>query len=238
MVVVTLRGVLNVILKALFKLLLRVEIRGMENFPAEGPVVLMINHTSFLDPVLVCGLMPRQVIAMSKIENFSTPIVGTLIKIYGAFPVRRGEVDRRAIRQALEVLERGGVLLMAPEGTRSRDGTLQKGHDGMTFIALRANVPLLPVAVVGSEQFKHNLKRLRRTPITITIGQPFRFRPGKWRVQRDQLNRMTDEAMYQLAALLPPDRRGVYSDLSAATTDFLVFENEVGRVCYPTRQGG
>jgi 1-acyl-sn-glycerol-3-phosphate acyltransferase len=213
----------NSALHILFKILLKLEVVGLEKVPSEGPLILMISHTNFLDPVLAGGVMPREMVAMSKIENFSTPVLGIILRLYGAFPVHRGEVDRQAIRRSLEVLNGGEVLLMAPEGTRSGDGRLQKGHDGMTFIALRADAPILPLAIMGGEHFWANLSKLRRTPIQVIIGDVFRFSPGQERVGRAIISRMTDEAMYQLASLLPPERRGVYSDLDLATEKYLAF---------------
>lgn len=213
----------NSALRFLFKILLKLEVVGLENVPPEGPLILLITHTNFLDPLLAGALMPREVVTMSKVENFWHPIMGILVRLYGAFPVHRGEVDRRAIHRSLEVLENSEVLLMAPEGTRSGHGRLQKGHDGMTFIALHADAPILPMAIVGVERFWANLPKLRRTPVKIVIGQVFRFSPGRGRVRRATMRKMTQEAMYQLASLLPPERRGVYSDLDSATEEYLAF---------------
>ncbi|MFQ5812572.1 MAG: lysophospholipid acyltransferase family protein [Anaerolineae bacterium] len=213
----------NSVLRILFRILLKLEIVGLENVPPEGPLILAITHTNFLDPALAGGVMPREVVIMSKIENFRHPILGIIVRLYGAFPVRRGEVDRQAIRRSLEVLASGEALLMAPEGTRSGDGRLQQGHDGMTFIALRADAPILPMAITGGEHFWANLSRLRRTPIKIVIGKVFRFSPGWQRVGRAITSKMTEEAMYQLASLLSPERRGVYSDLDSATEKHLAF---------------
>lgn len=220
------RRLLNFILRILFKLLLNLEVVGLENVPLEGPLILMINHTSLLDPVMAGGVMPREVVAMSKIENFRDPVLGIIVRLYGAFPVRRGEVDLQATRRALEVLHNGEVLLMAPEGTRSKEHCLQPGHDGMTFVACRTNAPVLPMAITGVKDFTSNLKKLRRTDIKVVIGKPFRFRSSGKKVKRDVLHQMTEEAMYQLAAILPPEYRGVYSDLDSATERFLVFEDE------------
>ena len=223
------RRLLNFVLRIVFKLLLNLEVVGLKNVPLEGPLILMINHTSLIDPAMAGGVMPREVVAMSKMENFGDPILGIIVRLYGAFPVRRGEVDLQATLRALEVLRNGEVLLMAPEGTRSKECRLQPGHDGMTFIALRANTPILPMAITGAKDLSSNLKRLRRTDVKIVIGQPFRFRPSgttneRKKVGRDVLHQMTEEAMYQLAAILPPEYRGVYSDLDSATERFLVFE--------------
>jgi 1-acyl-sn-glycerol-3-phosphate acyltransferase len=219
------RRFLNFLLRIAFKLLLNLELVGLENVLSEGPLILMINHTSFLDPMVAGGMMPREVVAMSKVENFQDPILGIIVRLYGAFPVRRGEVDLQATRRALEVLRNGEVLLMAPEGTRSKECRLQPGHDGMTFIAHRANAPVLPMAITGVKDFSSSLKRLHCTDVKIVIGKPFRFRPDKKKVRRDVLHQMTEEAMYQLAAVLPPEYRGVYSDLDSATKRFLIFED-------------
>jgi len=218
------RRFLNVILRILFKICLRLEVVGRENIPAKGPAIFMINHVSFLDPITVGGVSPREVVMMSKIENFQIPFWGLFIKLYGCFPVRRGEVDLQAVRQALQVLQNGEILLMAPEGTRSPTHQLQPGHDGMAFLALRAGAPIMPVAVIGGQHLGANLKRLRPTPFKVVFGQSFRFRSQPGRVKRDALHQMTQEAMYQLAAVLPPEYRGVYSDLGSATERFLVFE--------------
>jgi 1-acyl-sn-glycerol-3-phosphate acyltransferase len=213
----------NSVVRILARILLKLEVVGLENVPLEGPLILAMTHTNFLDPALAGAVMPREVVTMSKIENFHNPLFGIIVRLYGAFPVRRGEVDRQAIRRSLEVLANGEALLMAPEGTRSGDGRLQKGHAGMTFIALRTNAPILPMAIIGGERFWANLARLRRTPVKIVIGKVFRFASGQKRVGREIMSEMTQEGMYQLASLLPPERRGVYSDLDSATEEYLAF---------------
>ena len=220
------RRLLNVVLRILFKICLRLEVVGRENIPSEGPVIYMINHVSFLDPIVIGGVSPREVVMMSKIENFDLPVWGIFIKLYGCFPVRRGEVDLYATRYALKVLRGGEILLMAPEGTRSPTHQLQPGHDGMAFLALRADAPIMPVAVTGGQYFGPNMKRLRPTPVKVVFGKSFRLRSKQGRVKRDSLHKMTEETMYQLAAILPPEYRGVYSDLDSATKRFLVFEGE------------
>ena len=213
----------NSVVRILAKILIRLEVVGLENAPAEGPLILAITHTNFLDPALAGAVMPREVVIMSKIENFRHPFFGIIARLYGAFPVRRGEVDRQAIRRSLEVLADGQALLMAPEGTRSGHGRLQKGHAGMTFIALHADAPVVLMAITGGEHFWANLSRLRRTPVKIVIGKAFRFSSGQKRAGREIMSKMTEEGMYQMASLLPPERRGVYSDLDLATEEYLAF---------------
>jgi 1-acyl-sn-glycerol-3-phosphate acyltransferase len=210
--------VLGIVARLLFKL----DIVGAENVPAQGPFIAMMNHIYFVDPVLVGVLAPRLIIIMSKIENYNILLLRPFLHLYGCFPVRRGQLDMRAIRSSLHVLEEGLGLLMAPEGTRSRTRTLQEGHAGIALLALRSDAPLVPVALSGQEHLEHNLKRLRRTPLRVVFGEPFCFRPVEGIPRREQMRRMTTEAMYRLAALLPPQYRGVYSDLENATSQFIV----------------
>ncbi len=217
------RAILAVVLRLAMRLLLRLEVDGLERIPARGPVILIFNHITFLDPVILTGLLPRESAAMSKVENFSKPIVGLLLRIFGSFPVERGRVDRRALRRSLEVLEKGGVLLIAPEGTRSRVPGLQEGKDGIAYVALQSGVPVIPVGIAGAERFTANLRNLRRTPVQVKVGRPFRLVPRAGKVRRPELHEMTTEAMYELAKCLPPAYRGVYADLSQARQDHLEF---------------
>jgi 1-acyl-sn-glycerol-3-phosphate acyltransferase len=211
------------VVRLLARILLKLEVLGLENVPPEGPFIVAMTHTNFLDPALAGAVMPREVVIMAKAEAFRHPIYRIIVRLYGAFPVQRGEVDRQALRRSLEVLAGGEALLVAPEGTRSGDGRLQQGHGGMTFIALRSDAPILPMAIIGGEHFWGNLARLRRTPVKIVIGRPFRFSSEEKRPGREIMSQMTEEGMYQLAALLPPERRGVYSDLDSATEEYLAF---------------
>jgi len=216
------RILLNALLNLLYFLLLRLEISGVENVPPSGPLILMINHIDALDPFIVVGIFPRPVTPMSKVEVFDVPVIGILMRAYGAFPIRRGEVDLRAMRQSLQVLQEGGVLLIAPEGTRSPTYSLQQGKEGMALIAARTGAPIIPVGVTGTEQAGSYWRRLRRVPVRIVMGRPFWLDPGEERVRRALLRTMTDEAMYQLAAMLPPAYRGVYANSDEASQAHVV----------------
>jgi 1-acyl-sn-glycerol-3-phosphate acyltransferase len=211
----------NWVLNILFHIAFRLEIVGAGNVPRQGAFIAMMNHIYFVDPVLVGVLAPRHIVIMSKIENYRNPVLALVMKLYGCFPVHRGELDLAAIRTSLQVLEGGDGLLMAPEGTRSKTRTLQEGRNGMAWLALRSNSPIVPVALSGQEYLGHNLMRLRRTPLRVVFGEPFLFRPLEGVSQRQQLHAMTDEAMYRLAALLPPSYRGVYGDLQKAISRHL-----------------
>lgn len=218
------------IVRFLMWLLLRMEVAGLENIPAEGAVILAISHTNFLDPVLVGALCPRPVEAVTKIENLRLFFFGPLIWLYGVIPIRRGEVDRRALGGAVEVLRRGDVLLIAPEGTRSGVGRLQKGRGGLAYVAARTGASIVPIGIVGVENFWRNLPRLRRTSVQMELGKPFRFVAHGRPLDRQSLAQMTTEAMYQIAAVLPPERRGLYADLEAATEEWLEFPGGVSNL--------
>jgi 1-acyl-sn-glycerol-3-phosphate acyltransferase len=126
-----------------------------------------------------------------------------------------------ALKKAMAALEEERVLLMAPEGTRGGDWRLIKARDGVAYVALKASVPILPVAISGSERFWKELARLHRTKTKIVVGEPFFLVPKEERVTREELSEMTTEAMYRLAALLPPEYRGVYSDLQVAREEHI-----------------
>jgi 1-acyl-sn-glycerol-3-phosphate acyltransferase len=224
----TARRFFNWWLRLAYRLLLRLSVEGTEHVPPDGPVILIINHINFLDPFVVAASMPRQVTAMSKIENFSIPVFGWIFKLYGAIPVNRGEADRSALKMALAILKSDTMLLIAPEGTRSPTLALQKPLDGLAYLAYRSGAIIVPVALTGTPAFSRCIKRLRRTPVHLQVGIPFRFRSDSPRLTREQMTAMTNEAMYQLAALLPPEHRGLFSDLSRATTSHLEFVHPNG----------
>jgi 1-acyl-sn-glycerol-3-phosphate acyltransferase len=203
-----------------FTVLVKVDhVEGVEKVPAIGPAILMINHINFVDPFVVLHLLPRNIVPMAKVEVYSYPIVGIFPRIYGVIPVQREELDRRAIKGALEVLKAGEIILVAPEAHRGPQ--LRMGKEGVAYLATRANVPVVPVAIDGTVGFPSFplFPRWREPGANVHFGDPFRFKSGDQRAGRESLRLMTDEAMYILAAMLPEYRRGVYADLSLATRE-------------------
>jgi 1-acyl-sn-glycerol-3-phosphate acyltransferase len=207
--------------RPVFDAIVDLEVEGLDKVPASGPAILMINHVAFLDPVMLIACVRRRIVPMSKIENLALPGVNLLIKLWGAINVRRGEVDRAALKQAIEALRAGHLLLMAPEGTRSKSGDLQEPHDGIAYVATRANALVIPVGIVGTPDIGKNWKRGKRTRVRVTLGRPFYFETAGERAGRQTLSQMTTEAMYQLAAVLPPQQRGRFANLREATTTLL-----------------
>jgi 1-acyl-sn-glycerol-3-phosphate acyltransferase len=206
-----------------FRFLLKYDrVDGVEHFPKTGSVIVMINHIAFVDPIVVMASLPRNVVPMAKVEAYQYPVWGIFPKLWEVIPVRRQAVDRRALRHALNVLRAGESILIAPEGTRSPQ--LQKGKEGVAFLGTRTDAVIVPAAIEGTEGFPSvKRKRWRENGAVVAIGKPFRFLSDQNSIGGDLLRKMTDEAMYVLAGMLPPERRGVYSDLENATQDTIEF---------------
>jgi len=220
------KRVVDSTISGLLRLLCRVYKDQLEKVPTRGPLILLTNHINFLEiPVLHTHLRPRPVTGFAKAESWDNFIIGFLFNLWGAIPIRRGEADMRALRQGLAALKEGYILAIAPEGTRSGHGRLQRGHPGVAMMALQSGAPLLPLVFYGGEKLKRNLSRLRRTPFHIVVGPPFHLHTDGVKVRREIRKQMTDEVMYQLAALLPPAYRGHYANLDAATERFLRFSS-------------
>ncbi len=189
---------------------------GLENIPEHPPYIMVTNHLSVFDTPVLLTVCPHTIRAMAASKHKRNPFYALLLTIMGSVWVRRGEVDRRALRGAMEVLGRGEVLGMAPEGTRARGRyALQPGKVGAAYLAARADVPIVPVGLVGTEQMKRNLPKLRRTRVRVVIGKPFRL-PETGPVRGKKLHEYTDMIMRRIAALLPEEYRGVYSDIALA----------------------
>jgi 1-acyl-sn-glycerol-3-phosphate acyltransferase len=194
-----------------FHLTARIRLIGRYNVPSEGAVILAANHLSWTDIPLVPLHFRRKVVYMAKEEYFSSKIAW-LVRFLGAFPVKRGEGDRQALRAAEEQLKKGNILVIFPEGTRSRTRTLAKAHAGMGMIALRSGAPVVPVAIWGSE----NAFKKLRTPITIAYGEPMILKPKGNKITREDIDEATDKVMRKIAEMLPPAYRGVYIEAQNA----------------------
>lgn len=211
-------------LKGLTRLICRIDSRQLNSVPDAGPLIMITNHVNILEiPILYTQLQPRPVTGLVLAQRWGDFWTRWLLEVAGAIPLRRGEADLAAIRRALVRLAAGYIVVIAPEGTRSGDGRLQQAHPGAVLLALRSRAPLLPVAFYGSENYKRNLLRLRRTDFHIAVGKPFHLMASGVRVTRSVRQQMTDEMMYQLSGLLPPAYRGFYANPEAATTDYLAF---------------
>lgn len=203
--------------RLLLRLLARCRIEGLENVPPTGAFLLVSNHLNLVDPPVLGALIPRRITFMAKEELFRAPVVGWMVKWYGAFPVRRGQPDRQALRRASDVLQRGGVVGMFPEGTRSKTGKMKEAHPGAALVATLAEVPVVPVAITGTEQLRSPLSLLRRPTIVVRVGNPFAL--SRARTGREGLDAATRRMMGRVAALLPEERRGFYANAAVEDSD-------------------
>ncbi len=158
--------------------LARLSVEGRENIPEKGPVLLVSNHRSFMDPPLVAyAVMKRPVFFMAKEELFKTPFISTLIKHWGnGFPVKRGKFDLKAMKTALTILRKGELLCLFPEGTRAPKGKFLKPKIGTGMIALKANVPIIPCFIDGSEDLLPKGAKLPKSAnVKIKLGEAFQI---------------------------------------------------------------
>ncbi|HEX6676114.1 MAG TPA: lysophospholipid acyltransferase family protein [Actinomycetes bacterium] len=174
----------GVVIRPLMRAWFRLRVEGAEHVPAGGPAILAANHRSNVDPVLLGAALRRPVSYMAKEELFVWPL-GTALRLIGQFPVRRGGADREALRQTEEVLARGGVLGLFPEGTRGA-GRFATVHAGLAYIVLRQQCPVLPVAMLGTERVRRRWGWLPfAAPVRVVVGPPLDLPdPGTGRAGR------------------------------------------------------
>ncbi|HEX2996064.1 MAG TPA: lysophospholipid acyltransferase family protein [Anaerolineales bacterium] len=209
------RRLARLLLRGLTRLLtftlLHVTVTGLENFPRRGPALIVINHLGDADVVPLLALLPFVPIeGLGKIELYDHWFVGPLFRFYGIIWIHRGQPDRKAIRAALQGLAEGRMVGLAPEGRQSVIGGLEEGNDGAAFLALKSGASIVPVALTGTENsnvYSH-LKRLRRAPVTVSVGKPFFLREQPDR--QDSIREGTRQIMETLAELLPESYRGAY----------------------------
>jgi len=199
--------------------------KALKAVPCQGPMILIGNHINFLDVLAALTFSyPRKIFFLVKKETFETPFLRFLFNTWGSIPVDRGTADFKALNKAAEVLNQGHFFVIAPEGTRTNDGQLIKAHTGVVVIALKSKARIMPIVQYGGEKFFKNIKKLRRTKITMQVGAPFKICPGSTYPGKKERQLIADEIMYQMAKLLPAEYRGYYSDLSKATTNYLNFD--------------
>jgi len=200
----------------------RVRLEGLENIPAEGPVLVVSNHASNADGVLfIAYVVPKLGRPMrwpGKEEAQRWPVLGWGMRQNGVFGIRRGAGDLEAFKLAKSVLDEGGVLTIFPEGTRSPDGALHEAKEGATVLAVRSAAPILPIAIIGSQRFWPKGKLLPRPGrrMTIRVGETFTLSMPKGADRHESLRLATVELMRHIAELLPEEQRGVYSEAVTA----------------------
>jgi len=208
------RAVLQRLARVAFAVLSDLQIVGQENLPEKGPLLVVANHFSFIDPVAMIRTVPWP---MDFVGGFQTPNapswVTSIPKLWGYYPVYRGTASRYALRAAEAVLAQGGVLGIFPEAGNWATG-LRPARPGAAFLAVQTGTPILPMGFAGLLDVFPLLRRGRRARVTVRIGElfgPFQA-AGRGRARRRQLDTIGHEIMQRIAELIPPERRGHYSD--------------------------
>jgi 1-acyl-sn-glycerol-3-phosphate acyltransferase len=187
------------------------EVKGQENLPAQGPLLITCNHAHIADPPMIAASIKLRTVFMAKDDLWHNPWSRFWVENFGAFPVYRGAFSRESIRRAEEWLQKGISVIIFPEGGRSKSGKLKTAYPGAALIAMHAGVPILPVSICGTHQL-NSLWRcfFHRARVTVTIGKPFSPPPHNGKLSKEQRARLTEEIMLEIAGLLPPEYRGVY----------------------------
>jgi 1-acyl-sn-glycerol-3-phosphate acyltransferase len=203
-------------MRILLALLTRWEVKGRENVPPRGGLLVVANHINLADPPLIGVSLGRKMLFMAKEELFRKRFPAYFVRRFGAFPVRRGRMDREALEEAQKVLRQGLALVMFPEAKRSRNARLQRALPGAAMLAVRAGVPLLPIGITGTEHIKGKAWILRRPLLTVNIGRPFHLAPVNGTLTKEELAEHTENIMEHISVLLPRSYRGIYSEIGHA----------------------
>lgn len=198
--------------KMLLFLFTRLKVQGKENVPDQGALLVVANHLGMADPVILGVELGRRVEFMAKEELFRSKLIAFFVRGFGSFPSYKGRLDMAAMRQSSRVLAQGGALAMFPEGKRSKDASLEIAYHGSALIALRNDVPILPVGITGTEEIKGIGWILRRPRVTVTVGKPFRLPAFNGRLTRAELAKCTEIIMNRVAELIPEEYCGEYGE--------------------------
>lgn len=209
----------NAFMRTIFRLLFKMDTKEFDKVPAEGPFIILANHTSALDgPLMYVFMQPRSMVAMAKKELWEHAFTRFIMQLWNLIPVDRENMGRETMQQCFAAIDRNEILAIAPEGTRSKDDRLQEGKAGVAFIAHKKQVPMVPIAIWGFNQLKDNLKRLRRTVLTIRVGEPFEIVEKGGRMDGAGRQQLADEIMLRLAELMPRELWGHYAEHQLAFT--------------------
>ncbi len=207
--------ILKWIINLLMRIVYRYTVVGQENVPLNGATVIVVNHLHMLDVGAVAPAVPRKIVTLAAGKWRRHLLINAFLRMAGVIYVRRGEIDREALRGCMEVLSKGGALAVAPEGTRSKTRSLQEAKAGVAYFATRTNAAVMPIAITGTEALGA-WRQLRRPECRVVIGRPFRLPPAQTKPSSEQLQVYSELIMIRLGMLLPAEYRGVYADRIAA----------------------
>lgn len=191
----------------------RWEVKGKENVPRKGALIVIANHMHIIDVLILAVSLGRKATFMAKEELFRSKLQGYMMYCLGCFPVHRGRIDLQAMRRAQQVLTDGGVLIIFPEGMRSKNASLQQGKQGSVSIALRSGAPILPIGIYGTEKVKGFASTLHRPRVVFNIGRPFHLPSdeNEGKSVKDKRADYTDVIMQHIAEMLPAEYHGAYN---------------------------
>jgi 1-acyl-sn-glycerol-3-phosphate acyltransferase len=218
------RAAVNTVLKGILDTICNVDNREYKKILSTSkPMIIAINHINFLEvPLLVTHSYPLYVTGLVKSETWNNPLFSFLFNTYKAIPITRNGMYGEAFTQVKKAMAEGTFVVIAPEGTRSKDGKLQKAKAGIVQLALQSGAPILPVVHYGGQNVWENMKKFKRTPFIFKVGRPFKitFDETPSRAEREEI---LGEVMTQLAHLLPEEMRGYYANCSTQETRYLEF---------------
>ena len=202
--------IVHSIFRLLFLLLTRRRIEGRENISRRGAVIVVSNHIELVDSPLLGVSLGRRVYFMAKEEVFHPQIIGYFMRSLGAFPVRKGRQDRKALLKAQQLLAEGKALTIYPEGMRSQSRKVKLAFHGAALIASRSRVPIIPIGITGTEKIRGIGWIWRRPQIALNIGKPFILPPIEGRPTKYELAKLTDVIMEHITDILPKAYHGYY----------------------------
>ena len=208
------RYFLRWLIRTTVKLIARVEVHGYENLPSSGAYVIATNHLGMLDAAMLYFAIERWDVFIPVAEKWEeNPLIRFMGKYFNLIFIDRFNPDLKALRKIIKLMEDGNILVIAPEGTRSRSATMAEGKPGVSYLAAKLNRPVVPVGLAGTEDkvIIDNLKHFRRSHIFVAAGEHFMLPPLPVKDRDAALKQSTDEIMCHIAALVPEKYRGVYS---------------------------
>lgn len=206
----------------------RFRVSGRQHIPLTGPVLVVANHLSWYDPVVLGIIFPRRLWFMAKIEIFRLPVIGLLTRLTGQIPVHRGESDRAALEKALTYLHEGRAVTIFPEGVVAYHERLLQAHTGAAMLALRSGAPILPVAHTGTRRILFG-RRDWFPRVDVCIGEPYIPQVPEGVSRKAALRMVTEDLMLRIARMVPDEERGAYALLTAKMEHELTQLTQTGR---------
>ncbi len=189
----------------------KLEVNGKKSVVPFGPLILAVNHVSIADPPILNTIFPRRLWFLAKKEIFKTKLASSFLHAFGAYPINRFGLDRKALDWAYNLLAKDEVITLFPEGTRSPDGKLKKAYNGIAYLASKTQVPIQPVTIIGTEGIKTPWKvPFPFCKIQVNIGDPFTLPVIEGTLTKSILDHFTEMIMLRLTQILPSERHGYY----------------------------